>query len=1158
MVDEDDGVNSEVSFSLENNTGNTFAINTPTPSSSGTYTSTLIIAQPLDFENVDHYQLTIIVEDGGTPVLSATATVEVTVRDVVDNPPMLSSSEYTVSVPEDADIGTTVFQLNATTLDSPSIAVITYHLYSSSPPDFKFSLSLNTGAISVHSELDYEESTRYSLLIHAQTTPNLVTPVTVTIDIVNINDNAPDFINDVYSTDIMEGESSGRTVLTVRATDDDDGAYGVIRYHIAGNNSNITRKFRLNSTTGEIVTLTVLDHETRSEYSFDVVARDGGHPARYDQVSVTIRVTNLNDEFPVFRLLVHNVTVPENAGSGVSLTHVEADDADSLSIEYFLVTFDLRSLFLVDRTSGHVTTRDDLDRETSDFYTLEISASDGQLQSQENAVVYVTVTDVNDRPPLFTSGYSVRLPELLPINSTVVVVEAFDEDEGTNGEVTYSSEDIPEVFSLAPDSGEITLVRSLDFEDKEYYSFLVWARDSGESPRSSSASVEVSVLDENDNAPEFLPGSRTASVWENSAALVPVLHLSAEDKDSGSNADLEYEIVAEVSAIGAFSIDGMGVIKTQRPLDREEQSLYHLVVEVRDMGSTPLSSSTEVEIVVLDVIDFPPLFSLISYFKEISTETPASTPLITVMATTQDDVSPSSILYGMSSSVNRTLFQIDQRTGVISAATNIQPLAHEGRYSFLVTAQHRHLSATATVIIDILPDSTIPRLKSLTVYVSVFAPLVSPSTTLGTTALDRPHRRPIVFSLYSTDPDVHRYFYIDSASGTISVSSAVRRGHYRFDVQASSELGVGRGDVSVYMHTVSNVTLESSVVIEFESGSEVHFVSVTVENFAAALTEIVPCTRDQVEVVGIQETTSDGSSSRGLLVTFAVREPNLISYLPREVILDRLRANEGSSRLNHVVGYGSDACVGEPCPNYQRCSPVLHVHRLSQERSYKVLQSNRRVHFSHPFSRSFTCHCPPGNDLKDLCSVESDLCTPSPCNFDAPCRTVDGDYVCECPPNTAGKNCSLVCPSPSCTPCLPDTCLHGSECIESDDLTSHSCTSSCPWPPEYSGRNCELTSLHFSHDGFAVFPSLGSTVRTEISFSFATVVPSGIMLYSGRVSGSHDVLAVELVQGQVRVTLSLGDTSELVALMTDSWRRLNDGEWHAVEVVLEGLLQVKN
>ena len=1152
VVDPDEGTNSQVTFSLQNNTGNTFAVIAPPPSSSGTYTSSLFLAQPLDYETLNLYQLTIVARDGGDPSRTSSATVEVSVGDVVDNPPVFTSSEFLVNVEESTPIGTVVFRLNATTLDSPDIATVSYHLQGTSPPGFRFYLDINTGAISVHNELDYEQQTLYSLSVTAQTAPDLVTPVTVTITILNINDNSPDFIRSAYSVNVMEGLPMGRKVLTVRATDDDDGPPGEIRYFIAGNNSEILSNFILNSTTGEVFTRTVLDYETRIEYSFEVVARDRGDPARSDHVAVTIQVEDQNDEIPVFVSLSHYATVPENSGDGVSVAQVEAEDPDGPSLEYHLVSTQHRSLFSVDLASGLVTTREDLDWEEAVTYTLKVSASDGYHVSLENARVYVTVSDVNDQTPLFpSSGYRVEVSELESLNGTVVVVEAIDiDEEGPNSQLMYWSTNIPPYFTLSPHSGVMTLAEPLDYENKAYFNFQVWAGDSGSPVLSSSAVVEVTVLDENDNAPQFTSSDRSGSVYENEPAYVGVLYLIATDADSGSNSQLEYEIIADQSARGSFLVDEMGAVKTSRSLDREERESYNLTIEVRDKGSMPLSSTIEVQIQVKDKIDYPPRFSSISYEREITVYTPVSTPLLTVSATTRDDVAPTSILYSLPIGANRTLFRIDRSSGVISAATNIDPVAHRGRYSFHVAAQHDRFSATASALIDILPNSKIPWLRSLTAYVTLFTSLLSPWTTLGAVALERPHDKPITYSLSSSDVAAHRWFSVNSLTGAISLSSAARRGHYRFDIIATSELGVGKGGVEVYVQSVTNSTLDSAVVVDFDGGSEIYFVSVTLENFAAALTGIVPCSRDQVEIVGVQE----GTNNR-LSVVIAVREKGLRNYIPRETLLDRLRANKGSSRLQNVVSFGSDACVSEPCPNFQRCSPTVHVQRVSPLRVYKVLQSAEQVYISHPFSPSFTCHCPPGNDLDELCSVETDPCTPSPCHFNAPCRRLGDDYVCECPPHTGGKNCSKVCPSSICHPCNPDVCLHGSLCLESIERTTYSCIS-CPWPTEYAGHDCELTSVHVSSGGYVVFPSLKSLVKTKISFRFATVSPDGVLVFSGRVSGSHDLLSVDLVQGQVRVTLSLGDPDELVTMTTNSVRRLNDGKWHEVSLDLKGHLQV--
>ena len=1163
IVDDDEGINSQISFTIENNTGNAFTV---IPGSSGEL-STLKLDQQLDYETLSFYRLTITAQDGGDPSHSASATVDIEVQDVLDNPPMFNSTQYTIEVSENTDVGTALFTLNATTLDSPSIADIRYNIMSSSE-DFKFTVDSNTGVLTLHDNIDYEQREQYELSVRAQTvcaqkmcpqavdpqtgsTINLHTTVSVAVNIINVNDHAPVFSRAVYNQDIIEGTGS-QEIAPVRANDHDRGHYGEITYRIDGNQSNITRHFYLNTSTGGISTLTSLDYETQSLYSFYVIAEDGGTPPRRDRVEVYIHVIDVNDEYPVFTSLAYNANITENSGAGVSVAQVEARDADSPSLDYYIASVALRSKFSIERSSGFIITRESLDREDADFYTIEVYADDRQFQSNSNAFVYVTVEDENDRTPTFTqSSYSVEMSEFLEVNSTVYAVEALDEDVGTNSEVTYFSQDIPDMFHLDSESGAIALAASPDYEDVQYFAFLVWAKDNGEMPHSSSALVEITVTDENDHSPIFVPGSRSGSVLENSEAFTSVLRLSATDEDSGSNAALDFSIIADSNAMQAFSIDQYGVIKTRHPLDREQTPSYNLVVEVRDRGTVSLSSTANVNVQIEDEIDFPPTFSFVSYKKEITTDVPESTLLVNVTASTMDDVSPSSMLYSLASGANRNLFRINLRSGVISAATLIRPTLHEGKYNFHVTAQHQHLSAIATVVIDIVQDNTVPRLKPLTAYVNIFSSLMNPTTTFGAVSLERSHNEPVAFSLDSSNPDIQHYFNINSATGTISVTSAARPGHYTMRVFASSSTGVGSSIVHAYVHTVSNTTLENTVVVEFESGSEIWFVSLTVESFAATLTEIIPCTRDQVEIVGIQE-----APSGRLQVAFAIAELDIQSskYIPQKVVLDRLRANEGSSRLSGVVGYGSEICTGEPCPNFQQCSPVVQMYRYSPGRAYKVLQSTERVHLSHPFSASFACHCPPGFELQELCSVTTNYCDPSPCQFGAPCHNLHSDYFCECPPFTGGKNCSLVCPSSSCNPCMPDTCLHGSNCIESQDRTSYSCAS-CPWPEQYSGPNCELTSVHITSAGYMAFPSLGSVVKTAISFKFSTISLDGSLLYTGRVSGSHDLLSIELVQGQLRATLSLGD-SEHVVMVTRSLRKLNDGEWHIVRINLDGHLQV--
>ena len=1149
MVDEDEGTNSVISFSLANNTGNAFLINSPKASGE---TSHLKLVKRLDFETLSMYHLSIIAHDGGDPQNNASVQVDIEVTDVIDSPPQFDRPLYVIDVPENTSVGDELLTLQATTLDSPSIATIQY-FFRSGNTESKFTLDSNLGTLTLIDDLDYEQTTFYELSVQAQTGPSssLQTLVSIKVNVININDHAPIFSRSMYITHIHEGIDSQphKTVLSVEATDSDKGRYGKIVYCFEGNRSNISNYFSLNGTTGTITILKALDHETQPVYSFYVIARDKGDPPRSDTVPVTIEVTNINDEYPVFVALEYNVTISENINGGASVAQLEAHDADSSSVEYYIETDGARSHFTIERTSGLLSTKNSLDREENDFYVIEVSASDGQFVSKLNAFVYVNVTDKNDRSPLFLKNiYLVELSELKPVNTTVTRVEARDEDEGTNKDISYFSLNIPDTFHIDAQSGYIEMVESLDYEAKQYFSFQVWARDHGDSPLSSSAIVQVSILDENDNTPMFEPGLRVGHIQENSPAHTSVLQLMGEDQDSGSNGEVSFEITGNNPAVHAFTINMYGMIRTRRPLDREQRAMYSLNVRLSDKGEIPLSTTTRVEISVNDVIDYPPVFSLVGYEAVITEETPANTVLVTVSAQTLDLASPASILYTISSGGNSSLFRINQISGAISTASLMRPTLHKGTYHLRINAQHAHLSTTAPVTIRVVLDSGIPRLKPLTIYFNIFLSLLQPLTTLGAVAVDGSHEGPHTFSLDTADPGMQNSFSIQPDTGALAVSSAVQSGHYQLTVITASPTGVGSDVVHVYVHTISNATLESTVIVEFNHITENEFASTMVENFAAILTEIIPCTRDQVEILGIQE-----GNSAFLQVAFAIRETDCRSYLPVGAILDRLRANMGSSRLLNVVRFGSEVCTAEPCPSFQLCSPVVDMYRYSPGVPFKVLQSTERVHISHSFANSFVCHCPPGYDSCGFCSGRTDACESSPCQFGGVCYSLNGDFSCECPPFTGGKNCSIVCPSSSCAPCSPDRCLHGSRCKVSRDFISYTCDS-CPWPEKYRGPNCELTSVHVSADGFLALPSLSSAVETQISFSFSTVSSDGLLLYTGRVSGSHDLLAIELVSGQLRVTVDLW--KEPATLITSSRRKLSDGKWHNVSLQLDGNLQV--
>ena len=549
VVDEDAGSNGLVSYQLLNSTGEVFGVVASGPSGQQ---ALLQLMRALDRELLACFLLTLVAMDGGSPSHTSSATIEVTVLDVADNPPQFNATSYNAVVPEDSSLGLYILTVHATTPDSPQVASISYYIVGGDPSG-RFRLGPVTGELTLFQRLDFEATELYALTVQAQSGPgaSLRTQVTVMVDVTNVNDHVPTYSRTQYTISISESAAMGQHVIGVSAEDLDSGEFGQVTYRIVSADSSVLETFDLDSTTGSISTSRALDREQQDMYEFSVVAEDGGEPPLTGSVQVVVRVEDVNDQPPMFTATGYEASVPENATSGTVVETVVATDSDSetTSLEYFLQAGNVQGRFSLDRTLGLLSTHGTLDREETALYNLTVVASDGQLES--SVQVIITITDVNDRHPIFPTNFYVvsELSESLPPGAEVLLVEAVDQDSGSNGWVSYSSPNLPPPFLLNASSGVITLGLALDYERERYHSFDITARDLGTPSLSSTAHVEITVKDENDNRPEFLPGSRFGSVPENSAPHTSVLQLVAHDADSGSNAILSYSIIMDTTAM---------------------------------------------------------------------------------------------------------------------------------------------------------------------------------------------------------------------------------------------------------------------------------------------------------------------------------------------------------------------------------------------------------------------------------------------------------------------------------------------------------------------------------------------------------------------------------------------------------------------------------
>ena len=565
-----------------------------------------------------------------------------------------------------------------------------------------------------------------------------------------------------------------------------------------------------------------------------------------------------------------------------------------------------------------------------------------------------------------------------------------------------------------------------------------------------------------------------------------------------------------------------------------------VVVHVSDRGVEPLSDDVTISVAVDDVIDYPPFFSQLVYTVLITMETLMNFELLTVSAMTLD--LQSSLIYDITSG-DRNLFSIDQNFGVITTATTLDPVQDAGEYTLQVTAQHSEFAGTAVVIVTVQVDDGVPVLEPLTVYFSVYESHLSDRNYIGRVLVQQPQGGVAhSFSLVDSDPGVRRYFDISETDGDLIILGGVATGVYSINVTVTTPTGTGYGGVTAYVRVITNATLNNAVLARFASLREASFVSLHLELFTSFVTESIATSRDQVEIVGVVSESHDK-----VQLAFAVRDPTSLGYLDQETVVDRLSSNGHNARPSSLVGYELDECLDEPCPNLQLCEPTVTMTTYRPGAAYRSLQLGQIIFISQPFSLEHTCHCRHGYSRDDLCSSEVDLCDPSPCHLGGMCEDHIVDYHCVCPQGVYGRNCSIICPSLSCDPCGHAPCLYDGVCTTDQDPAQYICDN-CPWGSEFSGPNCELTTLNFKLGSFVTFDTPPFSASLKLSLQFVTVSPNGLLLYSGRVSGCHDYISIELVIGQVRVGVSYGGSVTVVR--TESPWQLNDAEWHSVVVEL--------
>ncbi|KFQ25395.1 Cadherin-23, partial [Merops nubicus] len=798
--DPDAGRNGQVTFSLTSgNIGRAFEIRT----TNNTY-GEVFVARPLDRELLDHYTLRIQASDGGVPPRRKEHTLRVNILDVNDNPPIIDSPfGYNVSVSENVGGGTAVAQVRATDRDVGLNSVLSYYITRGNE-DLTFRMDRVTGEIATRpSPPDRERQSFYSLVVTVEDegNPSLSATTTVYVTVLDENDNAPAFQQQLYEVTLDEGPATlNATLVTVQALDQDEGPNGTVAYAIT--EGNILGTFHINSTTGQIRTVKELDYEiSHGRYTLIITATDQCPIVSRRLAStatVLVNLNDINDNRPTFPRPYEgpfDVTEGQPGPRVWTFLAHDGDSGPSGQVEYSIIAGDPLGEFVISPVEGELRVRKDaeLDRENIPFYNLTIAARDrGVPPLSSTILVGVRVLDINDNDPvLLNLPMNLTLSENAPVSSFVTRILARDADKGPNALLTFdiTAGNTENTFYINSTSGVIYVNRPLDRERVAEYRLTITVKDNPENIRNARRDFDllvISIADENDNRPLFTQSSYLAEVMENSppGTLVTVLNgpILALDSDQGSNAVVTYQLLK--SSLDFFIINnrtGVVSVKPGSMIDREALLDHHLefMLVARDVGG--LNSTASLVVTILDDNDNCPIFQPASVTARLQENSPPGFFILQVTATDADSGLNQQLDYRIESG-GQDRFLIDAATGVIRVAN----LSIDRVLTVVAVDQGTPaLSGTATVslFIDDVNDCR-PEFINPIQTVSVPESAAPGTVVAEVTAIDRdlnPRLEYYLLEIVARDdtdalvPDQQGAFTVDFRTGAVKIKTPLNR-----------------------------------------------------------------------------------------------------------------------------------------------------------------------------------------------------------------------------------------------------------------------------------------------------------------------------------------------------------------------------------------------
>ena len=658
-------------------------------------TGKLVTAQVIDREKECSFERTCdisfeVVANGNSYEI---LTVKISILDVNDNTPTFEEPFKTFELSESRPYEITLTP--ATDLDmgeNNGVQGYEFSPFSSNIEDFalKYEKSAGTSSLSLVlvNSLDHEITESYDLLILAKDAgvPIRTGTLTVHIDVIDENDNKPEFIDKVLNVTVTEDIAIGKVIVVLQARDKDSGKNGEIVYHLAkGQTADILNSFQVSEDTGELSVVTKLVYEPDNAHKIiNIVATDKGDNPQSSQATVYLTILDVGNNPPKITLTYlepeispNNILVKENTSLDKTVVHVNVEDTDTgdngnVSCLTYNTYFGMKEVTSsVGRKGYKVFIQHLLNRESMDKHNVTVTCIDGG--DMESSVSFmVTVKDENDNSPKFSTYiYHAEIYENNTYGAEIIKVNATDEDIEENGRVTFAiGQDSALEFEVEENTGLVRARKSFDREDKEQEVFKVLAMDHGDPQRTSTATVMLTLLDINDKVPEF---TRTEpfQVEENQPSNTYVDTVTATDNDKGDNKRLTFYLLPQYRKGGSHEVpfdvmENDGRVITNTELDRELKSSYEFEIGVRDHGIPPLNSSVKVTVQVLDVNDEKPYFKFPKTPENntvITLNQVSKTPITSIIAEDDDYGINKELMYFISEGNEEDIFSLDSETG---------------------------------------------------------------------------------------------------------------------------------------------------------------------------------------------------------------------------------------------------------------------------------------------------------------------------------------------------------------------------------------------------------------------------------------------------------------------------------------------------------------